>query len=52
LGISPDYGHGRSPALGYLDFRHEGKWRAGHPKLVARPMPSPAAVLAFEETKQ
>ena len=22
-------------ALGYLDFRHEGRWRAGHPKLVA-----------------
>jgi glutathione S-transferase len=33
---SPDYGHlTLACALGYLDFRHEGKWRAGHPKLVA-----------------
>jgi glutathione S-transferase len=33
---SPDYGHlTLACALGYLDFRHEGKWRAGHPALVA-----------------
>ena len=33
---SPDYGHlTLACALGYLDFRHEGKWRGGHPKLVA-----------------
>ena len=33
---SPDYGHlTLACALGYLDFRHEGKWRAQHPKLVA-----------------
>jgi glutathione S-transferase len=33
---SPDYGHLTvACALGYLDFRHEGKWRAGHPALVA-----------------
>jgi glutathione S-transferase len=35
-GKSPDYGHlTLACALGYLDFRHEGKWRAKHPKLVA-----------------
>lgn len=33
---SPDYGHlTLACALGYLDFRHEGKWRKTHPKLVA-----------------
>jgi glutathione S-transferase len=32
---SPDYGHlTLACALGYLDFRHEGKWRAKHPNLV------------------
>ncbi|MGE5510208.1 MAG: glutathione S-transferase [Bacteroidota bacterium] len=32
---NPDYGHiTLACALGYLDFRHEGKWRARHPKLV------------------
>src|SRR5690606_5539077 len=31
----PDYGHVTlAAALGYLDFRHDGKWRGGHPKLV------------------
>lgn len=31
----PDYGHiALACALGYLDFRHEGKWRAKHPRLV------------------
>jgi glutathione S-transferase len=35
-GASPDYGHlTLAAALGYLDFRHEGKWRAQHPQLVA-----------------
>jgi glutathione S-transferase len=35
-GASPDYGHlTLACALGYLDFRHEGKWRSGHPDLVA-----------------
>ena len=35
-GAHPDYGHiTLACALGYLDFRHEGKWRVGHPKLVA-----------------
>ena len=33
---APDYGHlTLAAALGYLDFRHGGFWRAGHPKLVA-----------------
>lgn len=32
----PDYGHMTlAVALAYLDFRHEGKWRANHPKMVA-----------------
>jgi glutathione S-transferase len=48
----PDYGHlTLACALGYLDFRHEGKWRAGHPKLVAWLDQYAKAVPAFEETK-
>jgi glutathione S-transferase len=32
----PDYGHLTvAAALGYMDFRHAGRWRTGHPKLVA-----------------
>ena len=51
-GASPDYGHlTLACALGYLDFRHEGKWRAGHPKLVAWLDQFAAAVPAFEETR-
>jgi len=51
-GASPDYGHMTlACALGYLDFRHEGKWRAGHPKLVAWLDRFAAAVPAFEETR-
>lgn len=51
-GASPDYGHMTTAcALGYLDFRHEGKWRAGHPKLVAWLDRFAAAVPAFEETR-
>ena len=50
-GQSPDYGHlTLAAALGYLDFRHEGKWRAGHPKLVAWLDQFAKAVPAFEET--
>lgn len=31
----PDYGHlALACALGYLDFRHEGKWRQGRQRLV------------------
>ena len=49
---SPDYGHlTLACGLGYLDFRHEGKWRAGHPKLVAWLDQYAKAVPAFEETK-
>jgi glutathione S-transferase len=33
---APDYSHiACACALGYLDFRFEGQWRAGHPSLVA-----------------
>jgi glutathione S-transferase len=49
---TPDYGTlSIAVALGYLDFRHEGKWRAGHPKLVAWLDAFAAAVPAFEITK-
>ena len=51
-GANPDYGHLTTAcALGYLDFRHEGKWRAGHPTLVAWLDRFAAAVPAFEETR-
>ena len=49
---SPDYGHlTLACALGYLDFRHEGKWRPAHPKLVAWLDRFAQAVPAFEETR-
>ena len=49
---TPDYGTlSIAVALGYLDFRHEGKWRAGHPKLVAWLEAFAAAVPAFELTR-
>lgn len=38
-------------ALGYLDLRFEGKWRADHPKLVAWLGDFAARVPAFEETR-
>jgi glutathione S-transferase len=48
----PDYGHVTlACALGYLDFRHEGKWRTGHPKLIAWLDRFAQAVPAFEETR-
>jgi glutathione S-transferase len=51
-GASPDYGHlTLAAALGYLDFRHEGKWRAGRPKLVAWVDQFAKAVPSFEETR-
>jgi glutathione S-transferase len=51
-GTSPDYGHlTLAAALGYLDFRHEGKWRAAHPKLVAWLDRYAKAVPAFEATR-
>jgi glutathione S-transferase len=49
---SPDYGHlTLASALGYLDFRHEGKWRAGRPRLVAWLDEFARAVPAFEATR-
>lgn len=51
MGNQPDYGHVTlAVALAYLDFRHEGKWRAGHPKMVAWLNAFDAAVPAFKET--
>ena len=51
-GESPDYGHlTLACALGYLDFRHDGKWRAGHPKMVAWVDSFARAVPAFEATR-
>jgi glutathione S-transferase len=48
----PDYGHlTLACALGYLDFRHEGKWRARHPGLVAWLDAFAEAVPAFAETQ-
>lgn len=38
-------------ALGYLDLRHEGKWRAAHPHLVAWLDAFAAKVPAFETTR-
>jgi glutathione S-transferase len=38
-------------ALGYLDLRHEGRWREGHPRLVKWLDAFSAAVPAFEETR-
>lgn len=49
---TPDYGHlTLACALGYLDFRHEGKWRTGHPGLVAWLDAFAEAVPAFEGTR-
>jgi glutathione S-transferase len=49
---SPDYGHlTLACALGYLDFRHDGKWRAGHSNLVAWLDTFAAAVPAYEATR-
>jgi glutathione S-transferase len=51
-GASPDYGHVTlAAALGYLDIRHEGKWRAGHPNLVAWLDRFAKAVPSFDETR-
>ena len=47
-----DYGHlTLAAALGYLDFRHEGKWRARHPRLIAWLDAFAKAVPAFEKTR-
>jgi glutathione S-transferase len=51
-GENPDYGHVTiACALGYLDFRHGGAWRASHPRLVQWLARFEAAVPAFAETK-
>ena len=51
-GVSPDYGHlTLAAALGYLDFRHEGKWRAAHPQLISWLDRFANAVPAFEATR-
>ena len=45
----PDYGHlTLAAALGYMDFRHAGKWRLGHPKMVAWLDRFAGAVPAFQ----
>lgn len=47
----PDYGHITvAAALGYLDFRHGGAWRANCPNMVEWVGRFSAAVPAFEET--
>jgi glutathione S-transferase len=49
---TPDYGTLTiATALGYLDFRHEGKWRARHLKLVGWLDRFASAVPAFEATR-
>lgn len=51
-GAHPDYGHlTLATALGYLDFRLEGKWRTKHPQAVAWLDRFAKAVPAFEATK-
>lgn len=48
----PNVGHiALACALGYLDLRFEGKWRAKYPKLVAWLDGFAAQVPAFEKTK-
>lgn len=49
---APDYGHlTLAAALGYLDFRHAGKWRAEHPKMVAWLDTFAKAVPGYEASK-
>lgn len=49
---TPDYGHVTlAAALGYLDFRHQGTWRAAHPRLVAWLESFGKAVPAFGATQ-
>lgn len=52
LSATPDIGQiALACALGYLDLRFEGKWRADYPKLVAWLDDFAAKVPAFEKTK-
>ena len=47
----PDYGHlTLAAALGYMDFRHGGRWRANRPNMVAWLDQFAAAVPAFKES--
>ena len=49
---APDYGHlTLAAALGYMDFRHGGTWRAGHPKMVAWLDTFAKAVPGFDASK-
>lgn len=49
---APDYAHlALAAALGYLDFRHDGRWRANRPKLLAWLEHFDANVPAFAETR-
>ncbi|MGI9385024.1 MAG: glutathione S-transferase family protein [Methyloligellaceae bacterium] len=49
---TPHIGHvALACALGYLDFRFAGKWRDGHPNLVAWLDAFAAAVPAYAETE-
>ena len=49
---NPDYGHITTAcALGYLDFRHDGAWRRGHPSLVAWLDEFAKTIPAFEKTR-
>lgn len=51
-GAHPDYGHiTLACALGWLDDRQGGKWRASHPKLAAWQDKFAATVPSFGETK-
>lgn len=52
LGFRPDIGEiGLACALGYLDLRHQGKWRDKHPRLVAWLNDFSSHVPAFEATR-
>ena len=52
LGSTPDIGHiALACTLGYRDFRFNGSWRAGHPRLVAWLDEFAAKVPAFNATK-
>lgn len=51
FGSSPDYGHITiASALGYLDLRHEGRWRSTSPKLAVWLDRFSAAVPAYQLT--
>ncbi len=52
MGKPPHVGHiALACALGYLDFRFEGHWRDGHPKLVGWLDAFAGTVPAFEATR-